>query len=257
MIIKKLLAVFIFLSIFIAPLTVNAAEGDVVFGTRGTQVTMLQQTLNKLGYVQSKYITGYYGAITKNAVLRFQKDQHLKQTGYGDRDTRERLVVEFKKAYPAPVVATGGQQATQSLVTPSTPPTPLVPAPVVPVAPIAPVATTVATPTPPVVVDYTNLPTISTISTIDFSVGTEVTLSGSNIGSGTKKLSFQGTGYGDIVDVTAIGGTIRWTVPASFITFKTQQYKLSIKDPVTGFETNAITVNFSGGVSSNSYNRGY
>lgn len=44
-------------------------------------VKALQQRLNELGYLESKYVTGYYGAITVAAVKKFQKANQITQSG--------------------------------------------------------------------------------------------------------------------------------------------------------------------------------
>ena len=49
-------------------------------GSRGSQVTSLQQRLQQLGYFKGNP-TGYFGPITKNAVISFQKSQGLKADG--------------------------------------------------------------------------------------------------------------------------------------------------------------------------------
>ncbi len=47
-------------------------------GSRGVEVKQLQQTLKDLGYFTYPTITGFYGAITKAAVVKFQKERNLK-----------------------------------------------------------------------------------------------------------------------------------------------------------------------------------
>ena len=49
-------------------------------GSKGSQVTSLQQRLKELGYFKGN-ITKYFGPITKNAVINFQKSQGLKADG--------------------------------------------------------------------------------------------------------------------------------------------------------------------------------
>lgn len=50
-------------------------------GDEDAGVKALQQRLCDLGFLDSKYVTGYYGAITVSAVKRFQKANSLPQTG--------------------------------------------------------------------------------------------------------------------------------------------------------------------------------
>ncbi len=50
-------------------------------GDEDSGVKALQQRLCQLGYLDSKYVTGYYGAITVSAVKNFQKSNQISQTG--------------------------------------------------------------------------------------------------------------------------------------------------------------------------------
>lgn len=50
-------------------------------GDEDAGVKALQQRLNQLGYLDDKYVTGYYGAITVSAVKKFQKNNQISQTG--------------------------------------------------------------------------------------------------------------------------------------------------------------------------------
>lgn len=50
-------------------------------GDEDSGVKALQQRLCQLGYLDSKYVTGYYGAITVSAVKKFQKSNQISQTG--------------------------------------------------------------------------------------------------------------------------------------------------------------------------------
>ena len=50
-------------------------------GDEDAGVKALQQRLCDLGFLDSKYVTGYYGAITVSAVKRFQKANSLPETG--------------------------------------------------------------------------------------------------------------------------------------------------------------------------------
>ena len=50
-------------------------------GDNDEGVKTLQRRLFELGYLEEKYITGYYGAITVAAVKKFQKNNQITQTG--------------------------------------------------------------------------------------------------------------------------------------------------------------------------------
>ncbi|MDJ0773695.1 MAG: peptidoglycan-binding protein [Mastigocoleus sp. MO_167.B18] len=59
-------------------------------GSRGSAVTKLQDNLRILGFYNNKS-TGYYGPITKNAVISFQKSQGLKQDGIVGSNTQAKI----------------------------------------------------------------------------------------------------------------------------------------------------------------------
>ena len=59
-------------------------------GSRGSAVTRLQDSLRSLGFYNNKS-TGYYGPITKNAVLKFQKSQGLKADGIVGSNTQAKI----------------------------------------------------------------------------------------------------------------------------------------------------------------------
>lgn len=45
---------------------------SIIYGMRNALVNQLQKALVKIGYLDAKYVTGYYGSITAAAVLKFQ-----------------------------------------------------------------------------------------------------------------------------------------------------------------------------------------
>ena len=55
-------------------------NGDLRIGSTGSQVTMLQEDLQHLGYFNGK-ITGYFGDETKQAVIRFQQANRILADG--------------------------------------------------------------------------------------------------------------------------------------------------------------------------------
>lgn len=57
--------------------TLLAFHGDLAIGDTNKDVQELQKALQKLGYFEHEYITDYFGEVTKNAVLAFQKDYKL------------------------------------------------------------------------------------------------------------------------------------------------------------------------------------
>jgi hypothetical protein len=74
---------------------VSAASGTnarvLQAGCRGGDVLTLQKRLTELGYMTSDNCTGYFGPITKAAVLTFQKAAGLAQTGAADSGVLESL----------------------------------------------------------------------------------------------------------------------------------------------------------------------
>lgn len=60
-------------------------------GITGPQVSELQLDLKTLGYFTYSSITGYYGAITKDSVTRFQKANNLTADGIAGQETQNKL----------------------------------------------------------------------------------------------------------------------------------------------------------------------
>ncbi|NLJ66067.1 MAG: hypothetical protein GX340_01990 [Clostridiales bacterium] len=79
-------------SILISAVPVQAATYSVLrVGSRGQAVSRLQQTLKNKGYFTYPKITGYYGTITRDAVIRFQKDYGLYVDGIAGQKTQTAL----------------------------------------------------------------------------------------------------------------------------------------------------------------------
>ena len=68
----------------------QAHAPDLHTGVSGHEVSALQSQLKKLGYFDTNP-TGYYGSITKNAVIRFQRDFGVPATGFTGPMTRSEL----------------------------------------------------------------------------------------------------------------------------------------------------------------------
>ena len=60
------------------------------YGSRGSEVTELQQALHDEGYL-SVNPTGYYGTLTQDAVIRFQNDNGLTVDGIAGNETQTTL----------------------------------------------------------------------------------------------------------------------------------------------------------------------
>lgn len=71
--------------------TANAGSYTLLkYGSRGNEVTTLQQTLGDKGYL-SVNPTGYYGSLTQDAVIRFQQDNGLSVDGIAGNNTQSAL----------------------------------------------------------------------------------------------------------------------------------------------------------------------
>lgn len=92
----------------------------LAFGDSGAQVSRLQDLLRRAGYFSGPS-TGYFGAVTKDSVVRFQKAFRLNADGLVDRATIAAL-----ESAPAPGPATGGRPVVNNPVRPVTPVTPIV-----------------------------------------------------------------------------------------------------------------------------------
>lgn len=90
---KLCLTVFaIVLAIFLSTNIVQADYGYTTLnmGMRSSDVSILQTKLKTLGYF-SNNVTGYYGSITKNSVIRFQKANGLYPDGIVGKNTYRAL----------------------------------------------------------------------------------------------------------------------------------------------------------------------
>ena len=64
----------------------HQASAAVQEGDQGTEVTTVQQRLQELGYFKAN-ITGYFGTLTKDAVIQFQQAKGLEPDGIVGTDT--------------------------------------------------------------------------------------------------------------------------------------------------------------------------
>ncbi len=72
------------------PRDTSSPSGELRVGSRGLDVENLQQNLQRLGYYSDR-ITGYFGEITKQAVIRFQQASQLPVTGVADFRTLQEI----------------------------------------------------------------------------------------------------------------------------------------------------------------------
>lgn len=66
------------------------ASALVKFGDQGSEVTALQERLQELGYFKTN-VTGYFGSVTKEAVIRFQQAKGLTPDGVVGTSTEASL----------------------------------------------------------------------------------------------------------------------------------------------------------------------
>lgn len=78
----------------IANFSPDAAPALSQYGSRGKEVTAVQQALKERGLFNSD-VTGYYGPITEAAVKRFQKQQGISQTGIAGPATLKALGISI------------------------------------------------------------------------------------------------------------------------------------------------------------------
>ncbi len=83
----RILAVMVFFSIIGVT---NSAMAGYHKGSRGPKVAGIQYVLKQKGYFHAK-ITGYYGPITKHAVMAFQRDHGLAVDGVVGPSTKKAM----------------------------------------------------------------------------------------------------------------------------------------------------------------------
>ena len=70
-----------------APTSAQFAK-NLALGARGDEVKALQQSLVAKGYLAGNLPMGYFGPLTKAAVMKFQKENSLPSTGFVGPMTR-------------------------------------------------------------------------------------------------------------------------------------------------------------------------
>jgi peptidoglycan hydrolase-like protein with peptidoglycan-binding domain len=69
----------------------RAFKRYLFYGTRGTEVSLLQALLKQLGFFHFPRVTGYFGPYTRAAVRRFQAAHNIEQVGTVGPKTRAAL----------------------------------------------------------------------------------------------------------------------------------------------------------------------
>lgn len=79
---------------------------SIGLGSTDPEVFNIQEDLIKIGYLSSVYRTGFYGTFTRNAIILFQRNYRLPQTGVADARTIAYLNLVANQT-PLPVPITG------------------------------------------------------------------------------------------------------------------------------------------------------
>lgn len=104
----SLLFLFNYLNQFTFAQEINLSR-DLYLGLKGKDIEFLQQFLANEGVYPEKYITGYFGPLTKKAVIRFQQKYNIfPQLGYVGPKTRAKineLILQTKSTKSCPTIA--------------------------------------------------------------------------------------------------------------------------------------------------------
>ena len=76
----------------------STSSATLRLGSSGSSVTTLQKRLHALGYLDYSGATGYYGSLTKTAVIRFQQQNGLSADGIAGSITQSALYASSLKA---------------------------------------------------------------------------------------------------------------------------------------------------------------
>lgn len=76
-------------ALFASVISATGFEQDLSYGMRGSDIEHLQKVLKRLGFFPGRLTTEYFGDITKNSLLAFQKDHGLAGSGVLDEATRK------------------------------------------------------------------------------------------------------------------------------------------------------------------------
>jgi peptidoglycan hydrolase-like protein with peptidoglycan-binding domain len=92
--IMRMAAIYMAIIIASAPMSTYAST-VLKEGSRGSEVVLVQTSLQKLGYYTYPTLTGYYGSLTKAAVKRFQKDNGILADGIVGETTMGILIPDI------------------------------------------------------------------------------------------------------------------------------------------------------------------
>jgi peptidoglycan hydrolase-like protein with peptidoglycan-binding domain len=85
----------------------NTAIRSIGFGSTDPEVSNVQRNLIKIGYLSPGNITGFYGTLTQNGIILFQRNYSLPQTGVADARTIAYLNLVASKLDQPSVPITG------------------------------------------------------------------------------------------------------------------------------------------------------
>jgi sortase (surface protein transpeptidase) len=96
-------------------------------GVRGADVTALQTSLIQKGFltIGRGVVKGYFGALTRTAVARYQASVGLRATGVFDPSTRNMLIAKVSPIAEKPTLPSTAIPPSAPTPTPSVPPTPV------------------------------------------------------------------------------------------------------------------------------------
>ena len=71
------------------------AETNYSLGMESANIALIQTRLIELGFYNYEHVTGYFGSVTKKAVIAFQRSSFLDATGVVDQQTWDLLFSDF------------------------------------------------------------------------------------------------------------------------------------------------------------------
>ena len=104
-----LVAVFGSIPLFVFAQTTDGITANLYQGLKNSQVTLLQQQLQSLGFLSSDSVTGYFGPTTKKAVQAFQLSRGVDGTGFVGPLTRKAL--GGQSTAPSPAISVGAPRS--------------------------------------------------------------------------------------------------------------------------------------------------
>lgn len=97
---KSVISLLLVLAIFVSAFALNISDAEALskYGSRGSEVTQIQEKLSSLGFYKGN-IDGIFGTATKNAVISFQKSRGLTADGIVGSKTLKALGLSSSSSY--------------------------------------------------------------------------------------------------------------------------------------------------------------